>query len=138
MHNKIRMLVGAAVTGMALSATASAQSAAPAVPAAAPSAPSAPAAACTVSTADKAPIAAGSPQLAVQLAFTEAIGDSIKVSFAPASKITVVGVEPGMGQAINASLNTSSAAPGDWPVKLTGTTGECTGSVKVVAAGPGQ
>jgi hypothetical protein len=135
MHNKIRMLVGAAVTGMALSASASAQSAAPAAPAAAPAAP---AAACTVGTADKAPITAGSPQLTVQLAFTEAIGDSIKVSFAPESKIAVVGVQPGMGQAISASLNTSSAAAGDWPVKLTGTTGECNGSVKVVAAGPGQ
>jgi hypothetical protein len=94
-------------------------------------------AACTLKFAvDSVPVSA-SP-VAVNAALSAAIGDSISAAFGGESGITVTAVGPaaaGGANALQLTLNTSAAKAGDWDVALKGTAGECSGKLKVVAAG---
>jgi hypothetical protein len=129
MHNRIdkRLAVGA-VFGLLTFATAARLQATPVDP-------TAPPAACTVTVrGDSVPVRA--EPVMIDAAVTEAIGDSISASFPVESKIVVASVAPatGMPNAVRLTLNTSAAAPGDWTISLKGSSGACTGKVKVTPA----
>ena len=125
---------------LALTATiAAAQGATPPSTAQAPAktaAGSIEAAACTVKFAVDSVPSSATP-LVLNAALSAAIGDSVAVSFPSLSGITAsVGpAASGGANALQLTLNTSAAKPGEWPVALKGKTGECSGKIKVVAGG---
>ena len=57
---------------------------------------------------------------------------------APATTAQAAPVAAPAAQALNLSLNTAAAKPGDWTVSLQGASGSCTGKIHVDAAAPRQ
>jgi hypothetical protein len=95
----------------------------------------APAGACTINVDATKPVQPAPTPLILQATTTSAVGDSISASFPAASKITVVGVKPGAApNSLELTLDASQAVPGEWPISLKGSAGECTGKLKVEAA----
>jgi hypothetical protein len=96
-----------------------------------------PTSACTVKLAVDSIPASATP-VVLNATLSSAIGDSVSASLPSASSITVVSVGAGAAAAPNAlqlTLNTSAAKPGEWPLALKGKTGECTGKLKVIPGG---
>jgi hypothetical protein len=97
-----------------------------------------PAAAPAVCTAavrgDSIPVRA--TPVAVDAAITQPIGDSVKVVFPAESKIyaSQAAPDPAAPQIVKLTLDTSAAAPGEWTMFLKGTTGDCSGKVRITAA----
>jgi hypothetical protein len=93
-------------------------------------------AACTVKFAIDSVPSSATP-VVLNAALSAAIGDSAAVSFPSASGITAsVGpAATGGATALQLTLNTSAAKPGEWPVALKGKTGDCSGKIKIVAGG---
>jgi hypothetical protein len=73
--------------------------------------------------------------VAVDAAITQAIGDSVKAEFPAESKIVAsrAAADPANPQIVKLTLDTSVAAPGEWAMLLKGTTGDCTGKVRIAA-----
>lgn len=107
------------------SAAGSVQTPAAAAPAAAKNA-------CTVKL-DATPVAVGPTPVTLQAAVIGTLGDSVSATVAPESKISVVGVK-GTGNALELTLNTSQAVPGEYTISFKGTNGECATKLKVGAA----
>ena len=96
--------------------------------------------ACTATVRDS--VAVAPAPVAVVAALSEAIGDSVSASFPAESNVEVVKLAaagaPAAGTANNAieiTLNTSKAKPGEWPLSLKGTRGKCSGKLRI---NPGQ
>lgn len=90
--------------------------------------------ACSVKLANDSVPVRPTP-VAVRASLTEAIGDSVSATLDQESKASIVSV--GKADAPNAlelTLNTSQAVPGEWNLSLKGTSGECTGKVKIIPA----
>lgn len=101
-------------------------------------APPAPAqsAACTVKVASDSVPASPTP-LVVNASLSSAIGDSVSASLPAESGVTVSSVGPsasGGANAVQLTLDTSAAKPGEWALSLKGKTGECAGKLKVAGA----
>jgi len=93
-------------------------------------------AACTVKVASDSVPASPTP-LVVNASLSSAIGDSVSASLPAESGITVSAVGPsasGGANAIQLTLDTSAAKPGEWALSLKGKTGECAGKLKVAGA----
>src|SRR4051812_10954320 len=85
-------------------------------------------AACTATVrADSIPVR--STPVAIDAAITQAIGDSVKAEFPAESKVVVsrAAADATAPQVVKLTLDTSAAAPGEWPLLLKGTAGECSG-----------
>jgi hypothetical protein len=68
----------------------------------------------------------------VPLRHSEALGDEISASFPEDSKVEVVSLTATDEEnSLELVLNTAEAAPGEWPLVVTGTAGECRGTVTV-------
>jgi hypothetical protein len=93
-------------------------------------------AACTLKFAVDSVPSSPTP-LVLNAALSAAIGDSVAATFPSESGITAsVGpAATGGASALQLTLNTSAAKPGEWPVALKGKTGDCSGKLKVVAGG---
>jgi hypothetical protein len=95
----------------------------------------APGNACTINVDASKPVQPAPTPIILQATTTSAVGDSISASFPAESKITVVGVKPGAApNSLELTLNTSQAVPGEWTIALKGSSGECTGKLKIDAA----
>jgi len=94
------------------------------------------AAVCTVKLATDSVPASATP-VVLNAMLSSAIGDSVSASLPSASSIKVVSVGPaaaGGANALQLTLNTSEAKPGEYLLSLKGQTGECSGKLKVAAA----
>jgi hypothetical protein len=137
---RVAASIAAGFAALALSASiAAAQGSTPPVPpvqkSAAGSVEQTPA--CTVKLAVDSVPASATP-VVLDATLSGAIGDSVSASLPSASSITVVSVgaaAAGGANALQLTLNTSAAKPGEWPLALKGKTGECAGKVKVVPGG---
>lgn len=92
--------------------------------------------ACTATVKD--PVAVAAAPVTIVAALSETIGDSLSASFPTESSVEVVKLAPAGAPAagdashsIELTLNTSKAKPGEWPLSLKGTRGECSGKIKV-------
>ena len=149
MHKKFYSDVGAGVLFALCAVASSAQAQAPQpagpVRAASPTAQSAPAVAqpapavaqpavCTAAVRGGSIPVRPTP-VAVDASITQAIGDSVKAEFPPESKVVVAraAADPATPQIVKLTLDTSAAAPGEWTMLLKGTTGDCTGKVRITA-----
>ena len=90
-------------------------------------------AACTAAVRDSIPVRP--TPVAVVAAITQAIGDSVRAEFPAESKIVAsrAAADPASPQVVKLTLDTSAAAAGEWSMLLKGTTGDCTGKVRVTA-----
>ncbi len=71
----------------------------------------------------------------VQASVNGTLGDSVVASAPASSKISVIGVKPGAApNALEVTLNTSQAVPGEYTISFKGTGGECSAKLKVGAA----
>ena len=100
-------------------------------PAAAQPAPAA--AACSAVVRGDAIPARATP-VAVDAAISQAIGDSVRAEFPIESKVVVAraAADPATPQIVKLTLDTSAAAPGEWTILLRGTTGDCSGKVRII------
>ena len=90
--------------------------------------------ACTVSVSGDSLQVRAEP-ITVDVATTDAIGDSVSASFPIESKIVVSRVASAtVPKTVRLTINTSAAAPGNWMLSLKGSQGVCTGTVKVTPA----
>jgi hypothetical protein len=88
--------------------------------------------ACTITLSTPSSVQVAASPVVLQATISGAIGDSISASFPTESKLSAVGVKAGSTpNALMLTLNTSQAVPGEWPIALKGTNGECTGKIKV-------
>ena len=94
----------------------------------------APAACAAAVRGDAIPVSA--TPVAVDIAITQAIGDSIKAEFPAEAKVVVprAAADPAAPQVVKLTLDTSAAAPGEWTILLKGTAGDCSGKVRITAA----
>jgi hypothetical protein len=90
---------------------------------------------CVVTT-DVEAIPVQAEPVAVQLRHSEPVGDSVTVTFAEESRVVVLAIAQAEDaeNTLQASLNTSEAAAGEWSVSLRSSAGECKGTVVVGAA----
>ena len=105
-------------------------------PAAAQLSPAAAPNACTAAVRGGDAIPVRATPVAVDAALTQAIGDSVKAEFSAESKVIVsrAAADPASPQVVKLTLDTSAAAPGEWTLLLKGTTGDCTGKVRIAAS----
>ena len=86
--------------------------------------------ACTAKVSDS--VAVAPTPVTVEAALTQAIGDSVSASLPPQSNVDVEKIAPASGaNALQLTLNTSKATPGEYTLSMKGTAGECTGQLKV-------
>lgn len=87
--------------------------------------------ACTAKVSDS--VAVAPTPVTVQASLTQAIGDSVSASLPPQSNVDVEKVAAAAsGNALQLTLNTSKATPGEYTLSMKGTAGECTGQLKVI------
>lgn len=75
--------------------------------------------------------------VSLRASLSDAVGDSVSATLQQESKASVVSIghpAPAEPNSLEITLNTSQAVPGDWSLSVKGTTGECTGKVKITAA----
>ena len=88
--------------------------------------------ACTITVSSPSSVQVAASPVVLQATISGAIGDSISATFPAESKLAAVGVKAATTpNALMLTLNTSQAVPGEWPISLKGTNGECTGKIKV-------
>lgn len=154
MHKNFHSGVGAGILFALCAVTSTAQAQAP--QATGPAKPASPAAQPAPATAQAAPAVAqpaaapaacaaairgdaipvSATPVAVDVAITQAIGDSIKAEFPAEAKVVVprAAADPAAPQVVKLTLDTSAAAPGEWTMLLKGTAGDCSGKVRITAA----
>jgi hypothetical protein len=90
--------------------------------------------ACTIKF-DATPVQVAPSPVTLQASVMGALGDSVSATVAPESKISVVGVKAaGAPNALELTLNTSQAVPGEYTISFKGTSGQCATKLKVGAA----
>jgi len=89
---------------------------------------------CAIETTSKS-IPVSTAPFVLQATLSEAIGDSVAVSFPEESRVRVVSVKRDEAEplALHVTLNTSEAVAGEWAVAVVGEAGRCVGDVMVVA-----
>ncbi len=92
---------------------------------------------CTITLTPESVTVAMEP-VEVQARYTTSVGDSISVNVPGESGIQVVSATKGDDDSATITFDTSSGQAGEWPLTLTGESGECRGTINVVGTGPTQ